>query len=330
MKSPALDVESKSKAPLGELLRWFFRRYATVIGLILLIILFGALKPKIFLTPINARNILISVAVLGVLAIGQTVVFALNDFDMSIGSTASMVGIIIGALMANHHMAWPLAVVVGILIGCVAGAFNGFMVAYVNLMPFLATMGTLTAYKGIAYLWQDGATVSGFSNGFLRIGQARIGSIPYLIIILVVVSIIAYFVMERTTVGRRWYALGGNYDASYLAGIRVRRLRMLAFVISGACAALAGIMLMSRLSSATPIMGDPLTLNAVAGVFLGMTAFKEGVPNIAGSIVGVLMLGVLLNGLTDIGASIYVQMMATGIVIIASVVVAGLSKKQRA
>jgi len=314
---------------LGDRIRLFLRRFATLVGLILLIIMFAVLKPSIFISVQNIRNILVAVAVGGVVACGQMVVFSLNDFDMSMGSNASMTAIIIGVMMTKHSIPWPVGILMGLVIGGLAGAFNGAMVSYVNLNPFIATMGTLTAYQGVAYVFNNGATVFDTPKGFNAIGQDSIGPVPYLVIILVVVCIIAYFVMERTTLGRRWYAAGGNYDASYLAGIRVRRLRFLAFVVSGVASALGGLMLMSRLGAAEPTMGSALTLNAVAAVFLGMTAFKEGVPNPAGTVVGVLFLGVLLNGLNLNHVSSYLQQVVTGMVIVGSVALAGLMKKQR-
>ena len=319
----------KNKASLGDRTRLFLRRFATLVGLVLLIVMFAALKPSIFLSVGNIRNILVAVAVGGVVAAGQMVVFSLNDFDMSMGSNASMTAIIIGVMMTKHSIPWPVGIIMGLVIGAFAGAFNGVMVSYVNLNPFIATMGTLTAYQGVAYVFNNGATVFDTPIGFNAIGQDSIGPVPYLVIILVVVCIIAYFVMERTTLGRRWYAAGGNYDASYLAGIRVRRLRFLAFVVSGVASALGGLMLMSRLGAAEPTMGSALTLNAVAAVFLGMTAFKEGVPNPAGTVVGGLFLGVLLNGLNLNHVSSYLQQVVTGMVIVGSVALAGLMKKQR-
>ena len=333
MKIPSLETEQRSKAirgTAGDRFRLFARRYATLIGLVALVIFFGALRASIFLTVTNLRLIWVTVVEIGVVAAGQTIVFALNDFDMSVGSCASMVGIICGSLMLDQHLPWPVVIVFGLLIGCAVGAFNGFLVAYVNLNPFIVTLGALTALKGVALLYKNGTVIGGFSSSFVKIGQGLIGPFPLSVIILAVIFLIAFFVMERTTTGRRWYALGSNYDASYLAGIGVRRLRFLAFVVCGGCAALAGLLLMSRLDSAAPSMGDPLTLNSIAAVFLGMTAFKDGVANIGGTLVGVLLLGVLVNGLGVSGVDPNTQLVITGAIIIFSVALAGAAKKQRA
>ena len=331
MPASKVDGQSGNSGPVrSDQLRLFFRKYATVIGLLLLVIMFEALKPTVFLTLQNMRNVLVAVASLGVVAAGQTVVFALNDFDMSQGSVASMVGIMTGVMMVNQHLSWPLAVLVGLGIGCAAGAFNGFMVAYVNLAAFIATLGTMTAFQGVALLYYHGNIITGLPSGYLAMGQNNIGPIPYLVIIFAGVSLIAFVVMERTSLGRRWYATGGNYDASYLAGLQVRKLRFLAFVVSGAGAALGGMMLAARLAQDTPTMGAALTLNVVAAVFLGMTAFKECLPNMAGTVVGALFLGVLINGLAINYVNSFVQEIITGGVVIGSVALAGLMKKDRA
>ena len=320
----------KVQVLVGDRIRLFFRRYATVVGLVLLIILFGILTPKSFLTFLNLRIIFEAASVGLVIGVGQTVVFCLNDFDMSQGSTASMVGIISSTLLVHQHVPVFVAVILGLLAGALGGAFNGLLVAYGNLSAFIATMGTLTVYKGIAYLWGNGYTVYGMPKGFVAIGQKHILNIPISVYIMIGVFILALFVLERTTLGRRWYAVGWNYDAAYLSGVRVRRIRFLAFVVAGICSAIAGIMLAARLGSATPLLGDPQTLNAVAAVFLGMTAFREGRPHILGTLTGVLLLNVLLNGLAIMGVNANYQQLMTGGVIIGAVALAGLSKKQRA
>jgi len=332
VKSPALDIDEeggRSRATVGDRLRSVTRKYATLIGLLVVVLLFTVLKPKVFLTIGNLRGILVAVAVLGVAAVGQTVVFALNDFDLSVGSVADLSGTVVASLMVFHHMPWPAAIAVGLLIGCACGAFNGFFVAYVNLNPFVVTLGTLTSFAGLSYLYNHSVAISGFSKGFLEIGNGRIGPVPVSVIVLAVVAFIAFWVMERTTIGRRWYAVGGNYDASYLAGVRVRRLRFLAFVACGGCAALAGMVVASQLSISTATSGDYLMLQSLAAVFLGMTAFKESMANIAGTIVGVLFLGVMVDGMAIQYVNSYVQQIVTGVVVIGSVALARIVRRQR-
>ena len=232
MKSPALDVDEeggRSRAAVSDRLRLFFRKYATLIGLVVLVLLFTALKPKVFLTVGNVRNILVAVAVLGVAAVGQTVVFALNDFDMSVGSVADE-----WHCRREPNGLSPRAVACG---HCRRAAhrlrlrcFQWVLGRLRESQSFRSHHGNVDPFAGLSYLYNHSVAITGFSKGFLEIGKGRIGPVPVSVIVLRVVAVIAYFVMERTTVGRRWYAVGGNYDASYLAGIRVKRLRLLAFV----------------------------------------------------------------------------------------------------
>ena len=333
MKSPGVEIEKESKRDVetgaeSRLVR-LVKRYATVIGLVLAILLFFGTKPTTFLTPDNIRNILVAVAVGGVVAVGQTFVFALFDFDMSQGSTAEVVGVICCALMAREHV--PVAVVVPLFLvaGAMCGAINGFLVAYVNLNPFITTMGTLTAFQGVSFIWTRNEAVSGIPKSFINLGNKGIGPVPYLVIIMVVIAVLGYFLMERTVLGRRWYAAGGNREASFLAGLDVRRLRFLAFVACGTMSGLGALMLSARLAEATQTMGDALTLNAISAVFLGMTAFKDGLPNIAGTIVGVLFMGVLVNGMAINYVNSYIQLVVTGFVVIAAVGLAGLLTRKR-
>src|SRR5690606_3844496 len=162
--------------------------------------------------------------------------------------------------------------------------------------------------------------------GFLVLGQGSLGPVPVPVVIMAGAMAAAWLVLTQTTTGRRWYAVGGNPEAAFLAGVNVRRLRFAAFVLSGLGAALAGIVLTSRLASAHPLAGEPFMLNAIAAVFLGMTMFKDGLPNVPGSLVGVLILGVLSNGLNILQVNTYIQDVLTGAIIVAAVLVSRLPR----
>jgi len=231
--------------------------------------------------------------------------------------------------MVKDHVSVPVAILIGLAIGAAAGLLNGVMTAYVNISAFIATLSTGIIFGGIAFIVNQGATVFTIPQSFVRIGQGRFGPVPVAVTVTVVLCIIMYFVMARTTLGRWWYATGGNYDASYLAGLRVRRLRLLAYIASAMGGALGGILLVSRLASAAPNQGDAFTLTSITAVFLGMTAFKEGQPNIAGTVVGVLFLGVLTNGLNLVNVSTYDQLVITGTVTLLAVALSGAAKKRR-
>jgi ribose transport system permease protein len=307
--------------------RWL-RTYGTFFGFVIMVAIFAALRPTIFLSLNNLRNITEQVAILAIVAGGMTIVMAAGDFDLSVGTLASLCGVIVADLLIKGVDVGP-SIAIALAVGAVAGAFNGLLVAYAGLSAFVATLATMTAYRGLSLWYTGGSTLfSGLNEAFRPIGQGATGSIPNAVLIMVGVLVLAWFLLEQTTLGRRLYAIGGNAEAAFLAGINVRLLRMVAFVCSGIGAAIAGIVLTSRLFSAHPTAGEPLMLNAIAAVFLGMTMFREGEAHVPGALFGVLILGVLSNGLNILQVNSYLQIVLTGVIIILAVLVSGLARRR--
>jgi ribose transport system permease protein len=307
--------------------RWL-RTYGTFFGFVIMVAIFAALRPTIFLSLNNLRNITEQVAILAIVAGGMTIVMAAGDFDLSVGTLASLCGVIVADLLIKGLDVGP-SIAIALTVGAVAGAFNGLLVAYAGLSAFVATLATMTAYRGLSLWYTGGSTLfSGLNEAFRPIGQGATGSIPNAVLIMVGVLALAWFLLEQTTLGRRLYAIGGNAEAAFLAGINVRLLRMVAFVCSGIGAAIAGIVLTSRLFSAHPTAGEPLMLNAIAAVFLGMTMFREGEAHVPGALFGVLILGVLSNGLNILQVNSYLQIVLTGVIIILAVLVSGLARRR--
>ena len=284
----------------------------------------------------NWLNITQQVSILGVVAFTMTIVMVMGDFDLSVGTMASLSGIVAGRLFQQQAPV-ELAVGAALLVGMVGGVLNGILVAYVGILPFVATLGMLTVFGGAALSFSGGKTIFGraipetvsdFAAGGLPLdGTGLHVTVPNLTFLAVVVMIVVWAILEQTVFGRRLYAIGGNREAARLAGIRVRLLRLIAFVATGFGAALAGLMLVSRLASANPTQGDGLMLNAIAAVFLGMTMSEEGEPHIFGTLIGVLILGVLNNGLTQIQIDSYLQQMLTGGIIVLAVMLSSLSRR---
>jgi ribose transport system permease protein len=307
--------------------RWL-RTYGTFFGFVIMVAIFAALRPTIFLSLNNLRNITEQVAILAIVAGGMTIVMAAGDFDLSVGTLASLCGVIVADLLIKGLDVGP-SIAIALTVGAVAGAFNGLLVAYAGLSAFVATLATMTAYRGLSLWYTGGSTLFyGLNEAFRPIGQGATGSIPNAVLIMVGVLVLAWFLLEQTTLGRRLYAIGGNAEAAFLAGINVRLLRMVAFVCSGIGAAIAGIVLTSRLFSAHPTAGEPLMLNAIAAVFLGMTMFREGEAHVPGALFGVLILGVLSNGLNILQVNSYLQIVLTGVIIILAVLVSGLARRR--
>lgn len=317
----------------------YLRSFGTLIGFLVIMLFFWSQRPATFMSVRNLLNITQQVSILGVVAFGMTVVMVLNDFDLSVGTMASLAGIVIGSLLQNGQ---PLAVVIGaaLIVGMLGGLLNGVLVAYIGISPFVTTLGTMTIFGGLAFSISGGKTIFGrvfpesftnFANGGIQLFTLndQVVKLPHLTIIALIVLVIVWFVLEQTVFGRRLYAIGGNTEAARLAGVRVRLLRLLAFVITGLAAALAGTMLTGQLATGNPTLGNNLMLNAIAAVFLGMTMSEEGEPHVFGTLVGVLLIGVLANGFTQLGVNTYIQQILTGAIIIASVMLSSLSRRSR-
>lgn len=316
----------------------FLRSFGTLIGFLLIVAFFWSQRPATFMSVRNLLNITQQVSILGVVAFTMTVVMVVGDFDLSVGTMASLSGIIVGLMLQNDY---PLstAVLVALLAGAAGGVLNGVLIAYVGILPFVATLATLTVFSGAASSLSGGRTIFGqvfpdglvdFANGgipLLTLNE-QVVRLPHLTVIALIVLAVVWFVLEQTVFGRRLYAIGGNMEAARLAGVRVRFLRLLAFVVTGLGASLAGVILTGQLATANPTLGDGLMLNAIAAVFLGMTMSQEGEPRVLGTLVGVLLIGVLANGFTQIGVDTYVQRILTGVIIIASVTLSSISRRR--
>jgi ribose transport system permease protein len=313
------------------------RTYGTLIGFLIVVVVFWTQRPTTFMTLRNWLNITQQISILGVAAFTMTVVMVMGDFDLSIGAMASLAGIV-AALLFQAENPIPVAVLAALLAGMAGGLLNGILVSYIGISPFVATLGTLTIFSGIAFTISDGKTIFGraipeafsdFAKGGIPLGtiSEQAVNIPNLTLLALVILVSVWITLQHTVFGRRLYAIGGNKEAARLGGVRVRLLRLVAFVVTGVGAAIAGLMLVSRLASANPTQGDGLMLNAIAAVFLGMTMSQEGEPNVLGTLVGVLILGVLANGLTQMQVDSYIQQILTGGIIILAVTLSSLARR---
>ena len=311
------------------------KRYGTLIGFILIVLFFSLKLPGTFLSARNLINISQQLSMLGVVAFTMTIVMVMNDFDLSVGSMASLAGVVVAVLFTLEYPIW-FALTIALLVGLVGGLFNGFLVSVVGILPFVATLGTLTMYSGLAFFICGGKTIFGrdipkefssFARGGLELEVFSI-KIPNLSILAFSILLIVWFVLEHTIYGRRLYAIGGNIEASYLAGIKVKLLRMSAFGLTGLGAAIAGLMYASRVASANPTQGSGLMLDAIAAVFLGMTMSEQGEPKVLATLLGVLILGVLDNGLTQMNVDSYIREILVGSIVIFAVAFSSISHKK--
>jgi ribose transport system permease protein len=310
------------------------RRYGTLIGCAIILLIFWVALPDTFMTARNWLNITEQVSMLTVVAAGMTIVMVMGDFDLSVGSMASLSGIVAAVLFTFGYPMWE-ALGAALLAGFIGGLINGALVSFIGILPFVATLATLTIYSGAAFVASGGRTISGraipdafgdFAREGISLGAA---TIPNLTIVAVITVAIVWVLLEQTTFGRRLYAIGGNIEAAHLSGVPVRRLKLVAFALTGFCAALAGLLYASRVASANPTEGSGLMLNAIAAVFLGMTMAEHGEPRVLATVVGVLILGVLDNGLTQMSVDSYVRQILVGIIIVIAVSASSISKSAR-
>lgn len=312
-------------------------RLRALLALLVLVVVFSLLSPA-FLTSSNLVILLKHVAINAVLAVGMTFVILTGGIDLSVGSVAGLAGMIAGGLIAEglaiesfgvkvYFHAW-LVIVVALLVGMAVGAVNGILVTRLRVAPFIATLGMLYVARGFALLRSGGATYANLTgrpelgnSGFAWLGSATFLYVPVVIWVVVLLAAVAAFVAARTPFGRQVYAIGGNERAAVLSGVRVHRVKVAVYVISGFCSALAGIIIASQLVAAHPATGETFELNAIAAVVLGGTSLFGGRGSIGGTIIGALVIGVLADGLVLLGVSEFWQIVIKGVVIVLAVVI---------
>ncbi|RHW42588.1 ribose ABC transporter permease [Neobacillus notoginsengisoli] len=290
-----------------------------LIGLVILILILAVVSPS-FLTLNNVFNVLRQVSINALIAFGMTFVILTGGIDLSVGSILALSSALTAGMLASG-MDPVLAVLIGLLAGAAMGALNGLIITKGKVAPFIATLATMTIFRGLTLVYTDGRPITGLSDStlFELMGRGYLGWIPVPVIWMLVTYCILYFILKKTTFGRRVYAIGGNEEASILSGIRADRIKFWVYSITGTLSALAGIILASRLNSAQPTAGATYELDAIAAVVLGGTSLSGGRGWIFGTLVGALIIGVLNNGLNLMNVSSFYQQVVKGGVILLAV-----------
>lgn len=312
----------KNKTTASDILQ----AYGTIIAGLLVIIIFSILRPDAFFTFRNLINISRQISLQVIIAIGATLIMCVGEFDLSIGALASLGGVI-GALLAVAGFPVWLCFLVPVVACLILGWVNGWIVTKFNVLSFITTLGMSTILAGFTYWLTDGSTVfQNIPKSFTFIGSKSLTQIPYLTMIMLLFSVIFWFIMRNTAFGRKLYAIGGNETASRVSGINVNRNKRIAFALCGGLSAVTGVLMASRLGSAHPTGGDSFFLSSYAAVYLGSTVFRESVPNVWGTFIGAAILGILANGLTILQVPTYIQDILTGAIIILAVIAQKLGK----
>jgi ribose transport system permease protein len=292
--------------------------------LLLLMLAFFIATPN-FLTVRNMLNILRQYSVPAILAVGQTLVIVSAGIDLSVAATAALSGSLMGVAFAHWGWPEPLAILLGLAAGFGVGGINGFVITRWRVPDFIATLGTLAAVRGVALLVTDGLPVPDYTRAVegrtIPSSVGTLGSdsalgVPLIVVVAVVCAVAGWFVLMRTKLGRSAYAIGGNREAARVSGIRVDRAKRRIYVISGLMASVAGMMLAGRLASANALMADGMELQSIAAVVIGGTNLFGGEGGVGGTMIGILIIGVLANGLNILGVADFWQRVVNGLIIV--------------
>ena len=312
---------NEAKTAKGFQFSQITQKLGPLLGLIILIIIVSVLNPS-FLEPLNILNLLRQVSINALIAFGMTFVILTGGIDLSVGSILALSS----AFVANMLVAGfdpVLAIIIGCLLGGVMGMINGIMITKGKMAPFIATLATMTIFRGLTLVYTDGNPITGLGDSmtFQLFGRGYQFGIPVPAITMIITFAILWIVLNKTAFGRKTYAIGGNEKAAIVSGIKVSRVKIMIYSLAGLLSALAGAILTSRLNSAQPTAGTSYELDAIAAVVLGGTSLSGGRGRIVGTLIGALIIGTLNNGLNLLGVSSFYQMVVKGIVIVIAVLI---------
>ena len=300
----------------------YMSELTTVIALIILMAVITIINSN-FLTANNLLNLLLQVTSNALIAFGMTFVILTGGIDLSVGSILALSSALTAGLLGSG-MPVTLAILISLILGCILGMMNGLLISYGKLAPFIVTLATMTIFRGATLVYTNGNPITkGLSDTFLFqfLGQGYIVGIPFPVIIMFIVFIVLYVLLHKTAFGKSVYAIGGNEKAAYISGVKLNKVKIIIYSISGIMASISGLIITSRLSSAQPTAGASYEMDAIAAVVLGGTSLSGGRGRILGTLIGALIIGVLNNGLNIIGVSAFWQQVVKGVVILIAVLI---------
>ncbi|PGY06611.1 ribose ABC transporter permease [Bacillus sp. AFS031507] len=317
MRGNTQTISQRESLHVGKVLHGLWNRLGMIMILILLCVVLSFTAPN-FLETANMLNVLKQVSIIAVLAAGMTIVILTGGIDLSVGSTVALSGVI-SVMVSSAGVNPVIAMISGVAVGYAVGLINGFFTAKTKLPAFIVTLGSFTYVRGLAYVISGGYPIVLQNETFKFIGGGAIFGIPTPIYIMVFVYMVMFYVLKYTMFGRHIYAIGGNEEAARLTGIKVEKSLINVYSISGLLAGLGGVVLAGRLYSGQPTAGQMYELDAIAAVILGGTSLTGGKGKIQATIIGVLIMGVISNGLTLMDVNYYWQLVVKGGVIVAAV-----------
>lgn len=300
-----------------------------LIAMCVFLIVFPATRST-FLTSKNIFNILRQNASNLFLATGMTMVIILGGIELSVGSVIALSGCVAAGCIVNLGLPEAVGFLAAILVGALVGLFNGFIISSTNIPPFIVTLASMNITKGIALVYTQGAPIRCMTDAFKFPGAGYVGPIPTPVILMFIVFLIAALIMNRTQLGRHIYAVGGNAMAAQFSGINIKKVKFIVYIYTGIMAGIAGVIVASRLYSGQPTAGDGAEMDAIAAVVVGGTSMSGGSGRIGGTLIGVLIIGVLNNGLNLLGVDSNWQYIVKGFVILLAVYIDFIRNKKRA
>lgn len=301
----------------GGKVKAIFTRYGILCVLILIIAFFGIASDK-FLTQTNVINILRQVATVGIMSVGMTMVFITGGIDLSVGSVAGVAAVIAAKMMLLDVNIFLIFLTI-LVISALCGLFNAFWINEVEIPPLITTLATMTALRGVAYIITGGMPVFGFGNKISVLGKGTIYGFPVPVLIMLLMFGLGALLLEKTKFGRYIYGVGGNVEATRLTGVNVKKIRYLVYMLCSILSGIAGVVLLARINSGQPKIGDGYEMNVITAVVLGGVSISGGAGKIMLVIVGVLIMGVLANGMILLNVQEYVQWVVKGIALLAAV-----------
>jgi len=300
----------------------FLYKYGTVVTIFILIIIFGA-SQKNFLQPSNIVNILRSISIVAIIAIGVTISLTVGGFDLSVGSTASVANAVVVSMFVWHNQVTWVSIIAALAAGVIIGMINSILIVKMKIPDMLLTLATMFIFQGVALTYTRGATISKnmiMQNGSFALGNipdffVKLGQVPWIIIIMITIIVIVHVFLTKTKHGRYMYVIGGNIEAARLLGIPVNKYKIYAYVLSALFAAIGGIILAARIQTAEINAGAPYLMDAVAAAYIGVSVGGVGKPNALGTFAGAILIGILQNGLIMLSVPYYMMDIVKGLVL---------------
>jgi ribose transport system permease protein len=313
------SINAVTKPSKTNMMNAITQKLGPLLGLIILVVIVSILNPS-FLEPLNILNLLRQVAINALIAFGMTFVILTGGIDLSVGAILALSSALTAGMMVSG-IDPIIAIIIGCILGGLMGTVNGLLITKGKMAPFIATLATMTIFRGLTLVYTGGNPITGLGDNYLfqLFGRGYFLGIPVPAITMILTFVVLFIILHKTPFGRKTYAIGGNEKAALISGIKVPNVKIMIYSLSGMLAALAGAILTSRLNSAQPTAGTSYELDAIAAVVLGGTSLSGGKGRIVGTLIGALIIGTLNNGLNLLGVSSFYQMVVKGIVILIAV-----------